>query len=49
MELYVAGHAVGNGTNETVIEMGDGNWSGNGSAWLITWSDENGSYQRPPL
>ena len=40
MELYVAGNAVGNGTNETIIEVGEGNWSGNGTVWLITWSDD---------
>lgn len=49
MELYVAGHVTGNGTNETIIEIGEGNWTGNGTAWVLEWSDENGSYQRPPL
>lgn len=49
MELSVSGYIAGNGTNETIIEIGEGNWTGNGTAWVLEWSDENGSYQRPPL
>lgn len=39
MELCVTGHATGNGTNETGIEIGEGNWTGNGTAWLVAWED----------
>jgi hypothetical protein len=50
MELSVSGNATGNGTNEIIIEIGSGNWTGNGSAWVITWStDLDGSNQRTPL
>jgi hypothetical protein len=50
MELSVTGNISGNGTNDTVIEIGEGNWTGNGTAWIITWStDLDGSDQRPPL
>jgi hypothetical protein len=40
MELSVSGNAIGNGTNETIIEIGSGNWTGNGTVWVITWSTD---------
>jgi hypothetical protein len=40
MELQVSGHVSGNGTNETVIDIGDGNWTGNGTVWVLEWRSD---------